>query len=149
MSISQLFKIVIDYDGVIFKNPHAMEVVSNRSAQFVSKKLKMTYANARMVNTTRYKVHGHTVNYLKSVGVNTTLEEYNDFVFNHIDWDDIEMNICDNDYEPIIDVHLLNKIQKQKSILFSNAPRRVTLQGRKGDRPARPPPKIAKPPDTK
>lgn len=120
---SQAFKIVLDYDGVIFKNPYAMEMISNRSAQYVSKKLKMSYANARMVNSTRYKIHGHTVKYLNDVGVDATIDEYNDFVFNSIDWNDIEMNIRNADYDPIVDIYLLNKIQNQKCVLFSNAPR--------------------------
>lgn len=122
-TFTQPFKLVLDYDGVIFKNPYAMQLVSNRSAQYVSKKLKIPYANARMINTSRYKVHGHTVKYLQHIGINTTLEEYNDFVFNHIDWNDIEMNIINKDYDPIIDIYLLNKLQNQKCVLFSNAPR--------------------------
>lgn len=117
------FKLVLDYDGVVFKNPHAMETISSRSAKFVSKKLKMSYSNARMVNTTRYKVHGHTVKYLQHLGIDATLEEYNEFVFNNIDWEDIALNIRDEDHEPIIDVYLLNKLQHQKCVLFSNAPR--------------------------
>jgi FMN phosphatase YigB (HAD superfamily) len=122
MAVPQ-FKICLDFDGVIFKNPHAMKIVSNRSAQFVSKKLKVSYANAKLINSTQYKVHGHTVNYLIHTGVDTSLNEYNEFVFNHIDWDNVEMNLTNEDYEPIIDIHLLNKIQKQKSVIFSNAPR--------------------------
>lgn len=117
------FKLVLDYDGVVFKNPHAMETVSSRSAKFVSKKLNMSYNDARMVNATRYKVHGHTVKYLQHLGIDATLEEYNDFVFNNIDWEDIASNIKNEDHESIIDVYLLNKLQKQKCVLFSNAPR--------------------------
>lgn len=117
------FKLVLDYDGVVFKNPHAMEAISNRSAKFVSKKLKMSFSNARMVNTTRYKVHGHTVKYLQHIGVDTSLEEYNEYVFGNIDWDDIALNLKNDDHEPIIDVYLLNKLQGQKCVLFSNAPR--------------------------
>lgn len=120
---SSSFKLVLDYDGVIFKNPYAMEMVSNRSAQFVSKKLKMSYSNARMLNATRYKVHGHTVKYLNDIGTKATLEEYNDFVFGNLNWDQLKMNIIDADYDPIIDVLLLNKVQDQKCVLFSNAPR--------------------------
>lgn len=117
------FKLVLDYDGVIFKNPYAMEKVCDRSAQFVSKKLNMSYNNARMVNTTRYKVYGHTVKYLNDVGVDATLAEYNSFVFENIDWDDIEMNIRSMDYDQVADLHMLNEFQGQKSILFTNAPR--------------------------
>jgi FMN phosphatase YigB (HAD superfamily) len=123
MFAAKSFKLVLDYDGVIFKNTHAMEAVSNRSAKFVSKKLKMSYNNARLVNAAHYKVHGHTVKYLQHIGVDTTLEEYNDFVFNNIDWNDIASNIKDDDFEQIIDVYLLNKLQVQKCVLFSNAPR--------------------------
>ena len=117
------FKLVLDYDGVVFRNPYAMEMVSNRSAQYVSKKLKMSFSNAKMVNSTRYKVHGHTVKYLNDIGYDATLEEYNDFVFGEFDWDDLYRNVQDSDYDPIIDVLLLNKVQNQKCVLFSNAPR--------------------------
>lgn len=117
------FKLVLDYDGVVFKNPYAMEMVSRKSAEYVSNKLNMSYANARVVNSTRYKVHGHTVKYLNDVGVKATLEEYNDFVFGDLNWEDLQRNIMDADYDPIIDILLLNNIQKQKCVLFSNAPR--------------------------
>ena len=33
------------------------------------------------------------------------------------------MNINNMDYDPIIDIYLLNKLQNQKCVLFSNAPR--------------------------
>jgi FMN phosphatase YigB (HAD superfamily) len=124
MIAAKPFKLVLDYDGVIFKNPHAMEAVSSSSAKFVSKKLKISYRGARAVNATQYKVHGHTVKYLQHIGVDTTLEEYNEYVFNNIDWGDLSLNIKHDDHEPIIDVYLLNKLQQhQKCVLFSNAPR--------------------------
>jgi len=116
------YKLLLDYDGVVFNNPRAMKLVSNRSAQFVANKLDMSFTNARMVNSTRYKVHGHTVNYLNHIGVDTTLEEYNDFVFGKIDWNLIDLSICEDDYNRIINVQLLNQYQNQKSILFTNAP---------------------------
>jgi FMN phosphatase YigB (HAD superfamily) len=123
MIAAKPFKLVLDYDGVIFKNPHAMEAVSSRSAKFVSKKLNISYKGAKTVNATQYKVHGHTVKYLQHVGVDTTLEEYNEYVFNKFDWDNLSLNIKDDDHEPIIDVYLLNKLQQhQKCVLFSNAP---------------------------
>lgn len=117
------FRLILDYDGVVFKNPYAMEMVSNRSAQYVSKKLNMSYSNAKMLNSTRYKVHGHTVNYLNDIGVDSSLEEYNDFVFGGFDWNDLRMNIRETDYDPIIDIQLVNNLQEHRCVLFSNAPR--------------------------
>ena len=124
MIYTKPFKLVLDYDGVVFKNPHAMETISSNSAKFVSKKLNISYSKARMINTKRYKVHGHTVKYLQHLGIDATLEEYNEFVFDNIDWKDIALNLRDEDHEPIIDVYLLNNLQyHQKCVLFSNAPR--------------------------
>lgn len=117
------FKIVLDYDGVVFRNPYAMERVSDRSAQYVGKKLRVSHADARLMNTTRYKMHGHTVRYLNDLGVDATIEEYNSFVFENIDWDDIGMNIREADYEQLADVYFINEEMHQKCVLFSNAPR--------------------------
>lgn len=111
--MNQSFKLVLDYDGVVFRNTRAMRVVNDRSNQFVNQKLRTC--------NTRRMMCGHAVNYLNAMGVSVDVEEYNEFVYGRLRWS--EMYVDEEDRTPIVDVHLLNKFQNQKSILFSNAPR--------------------------
>lgn len=122
--INKPYKILIDYNDIIFKNKHALKHLNNRSTLFVSKKLNISYSEGVKIDKITNKTVGHTVTFLNNSGIKTTLEEYNEFVYDHIDWGAFKSHIKNSDYDPLIDIHLLNEFQKtQKCILFTNSPR--------------------------
>lgn len=116
------FKIVFDYDGVLFKNSKGMNMVSERATEYVSDKLNVSYSEARRINKIQYKIHGHTVKFLQKNGIKTSMEEFNDYVYGGLDWKEIERNLDVTDVMRFVDLSNLNNFQRQKSILFSNAP---------------------------
>ena len=116
------FKLIFDYDGVLFNNKEAMNMVSRRSVEFVGKKLKISYPEACRINRIQYKIHGHTVKYLQSNNIDVSMQEFNDYVYGELDWDELGNYITANDVIRLIDLTNLNNFQNQKSILFTNAP---------------------------
>ena len=122
--INKPYKIFIDYNNIVFKNKYALKHLNNRSALFMSKKLNTSYKEGAKADKIVNKTFGHTVTFLNNSGIKTTLEEYHEFVYDSIDWDVLKLHVKNSDYDPIIDVHLLNEFQKtQKCILFTNSPK--------------------------
>ena len=116
------FRLVFDYDGVLFNNQKASHLISERASNFVCMKLKIPLHEAREINKVTYKAFGHTLKLLEKQGVDTTLQEYNEYVYDDTIWDYIESKIKPNDYNNLMDVFALNEIQNGKSILLTNAP---------------------------
>lgn len=119
---SSLSKIIFDFDGVICKNKKLYREVNRRSIEFVSHKTQFSFNEAQHFNNTNYKGFGHTVNMLKSYGVQTDLKEYNDYVFNDSMWYYVSKTLTDTDTFNILSIKAFNTLINDKSILFSNAP---------------------------
>lgn len=115
-------KVIFDFDGVICKNKKLYQEVNRRSIDFVVKKTQFSFDEARHFNNNNYKEFGHTVNMLKSYGIQTNLKEYNDYVFNDSMWNSMNKMLTDTDMINILSVKAFNTLVEDKSILFSNAP---------------------------
>ncbi len=75
--------ILLDFDGVLLKNRYLTNYQNNRSSKFVKKHTMLPLHVCEKVNQKYYPKYGHTVTMMNELfGVNTTLEEYNEFVFN-------------------------------------------------------------------
>ena len=74
--------LLIDFDGVILRNNRCMRYQCDQSAKFVQKVTGMSLKASEALNSQCYPRYGHTVTMLNKLFNNvTTLEEYNDFVF--------------------------------------------------------------------
>uniref|UniRef100_A0A6C0BDX6 Haloacid dehalogenase-like hydrolase n=1 Tax=viral metagenome TaxID=1070528 RepID=A0A6C0BDX6_9ZZZZ len=104
---------LLDFDGVLYHNKSAFEHISKRAAQFVHKKMQLSgkHADARadLINTNLYKTYGHTVEGLNACGYNTTIQEFNDYVYDDFPFDT---------YKETIEIP-----SKKNVYIFSNAPR--------------------------
>lgn len=94
--------VLLDFDGVIFKNQRAMKKVEEASAHFCRlhmKNVSLEFANE--FNRMYYQKYGHTVNMLRHLtGANVSLEEFNDFVYNHfINYEQMKNMITPEDIE--------------------------------------------------
>lgn len=77
-------RVLLDFDGVILNNPMIHSVVNRRSAEWMSKHLRLADAKvAEELNCDTYRKQGHSVLYAgEAFGSNRTLiDAYNDFVF--------------------------------------------------------------------
>ena len=116
------YRLVFDYDGVLMRNKYALNSVSNRVTEYVSHKMNVTQSEARRINKIQYKIHGHTVKYLQQEGFDVSIDDFNDFVYGGLDYDDIREHIECSDILRWVDLTNLNTSQRKKSILFTNAP---------------------------
>lgn len=131
MKISNFKKVVLlDYDGVVLRNQIANSVVAKKAGLFTRN--VMSTHNKQIVSLKSseelcfnlYKGYGHTLLGLQAMGPqmsSVTLNQYNNFVYSHIDYDDLITH--NNDME---DIKKLAKFCLQESIpiyMFSNSPK--------------------------
>lgn len=75
-------KLLLDFDGVILKNKNILKYQVSRSAKFVQKHTHLSLKKSHEINKVFYPKYGHTVIMLNELfHKHTTLEEYNEFVF--------------------------------------------------------------------
>lgn len=86
---------LVDFDGVLFRNPKAMWYVSKRSSQFVHKTLRLPGRHAgpmsENINRSLYTAYGHTALGLQKLGYPVTLGEYNEFVYDNMPYQAFKM----------------------------------------------------------
>ena len=124
--------LLLDMDGVVFRQPNVYKFVKTRVVSFVQKKLKpilkdINYHHADHINTMLYSSYGHTVIGLNNIfNTNINIAEFNRAIY-----DDITLNYMRYfKYNPIV-IEYSNEIRQtinhchQKNIpvyIFSNAP---------------------------
>jgi FMN phosphatase YigB (HAD superfamily) len=75
--------LLLDFDGVVLRNPKIAEYQYRKSAAFLQKYTNLSYNRCLEINNKYYPQYGHTVIFINKIFTKkTTLEEYNDFVFN-------------------------------------------------------------------
>ena len=114
--------LLLDFDGVIFKHKSALNIVSNKAARFVKNNIKVNNRDSHIINKYLYKSFGHTVNGLNKIGYNIKVEEYNNYIYNNIDYKRIFNNINEKDIEDIIKIINICKEKQIKLYIFSNSP---------------------------
>lgn len=111
--ITSTKRYLLDFDGVLYNNKNAFSYITKRASQFVHKKMKLPGRNAdfrtELLNTNLYKTYGHTVEGLNACGYKTTIQEFNEFVYDNFPYNDFKESIKIPDKENIY--------------IFSNAPK--------------------------
>lgn len=75
--------LLLDFDGVMLKSPRLMRYQTQMSAAFVRHHTGMSFKACESLNAQCYPKYGHTVLMMRSLFSSpTSLQEYNDFVFN-------------------------------------------------------------------
>jgi len=125
--------LLLDVDGVIFRNRYASKMVKERIIDYVHRKTHTTLPEAAAINQKAYQTYGHTLiglnNILPSPIKDTiTLTEFNQHVYNPELIEQVK-SICTYDittYEEARDLRHLSIACAHTNIpiyLFSNAPR--------------------------
>jgi FMN phosphatase YigB (HAD superfamily) len=122
MAASKL--LLLDFDGVIFKNNKMHNVVSQRCEYFVNKYIKTSIPSK--INKQLYQSTGHTLLGLKKLGIKPipTIDEFNDYVYKDIFKDFNHKTFLDSiDEKQKKELTILKKISKTNPpYIFSNAP---------------------------
>lgn len=115
----------IDFDGVILRNHPIQTIVAKRCNAFVAKKMSLEAPRAEAKNKELYETTGHTLLGLKKIGVRTSLKEFNEFVYNHINYEEELANFEHTHYADIDGLDSLLHVCHDENItpfVFSNAP---------------------------
>jgi hypothetical protein len=72
---------LVDFDGVVLRNPQATRYIHKKVVTYVSKKASVPMNLAHELNNEIYNTYGHTYLGLKAHGLSKSLEEFNDFVY--------------------------------------------------------------------
>ena len=112
--------LLLDFDGVIFRNNRLHNVVSHKCEGFVKKHIKTTLPNE--INKQLYQSTGHTLIGLKKLGVKPlpTIEEFNDYVYKDIPYSDVLSSLDDKQTREIKSLKRICNITTP--YIFSNAP---------------------------
>jgi len=113
--------LLLDFDGVIFKNKGALQIVSNKAARFVKNNVKLSNKDSHIVNKYLYKSFGHTLYGLNNLGYNINIKDYNDYVYKNINYKYFIINKSD-----VKDIKVIIERCKKYNIkiyIFSNSPK--------------------------
>jgi hypothetical protein len=75
---------LLDFDGVLYKNPKASWYIAKRSAEFVRKVMKVPQQQSENINMSLYQTYGHTVLGLQKLGYPVTLQDFDDFIYDNM-----------------------------------------------------------------
>ena len=111
--------VLLDFDGVLIKNKHISHLIETKSIEYIQKKYNKSMKASKIINTYFYKTFGHT-----AIGVNpehyqNNILEYNEFVFDNIDYQTIDNMITLSDK---LTLRKLNRYGHKRFGLFTNAP---------------------------
>lgn len=116
-------RVLIDFDGVMFKNKNVHDIIKKKSIEYVSKSLNVSLSKAKKINEYHYKKYGHSTIHLPC---NTSLKDYNAYVFDSLNWNAIKDVFTDEDVNRMkLYESLSDKLKTNHDIqhyLFSNAP---------------------------
>lgn len=113
--------VLLDFDGVLFKNKKIHDLIKERSVCYVSHRMKVSKLKANDINTYHYKNFGHTTIHMKSNENNINVNDYNNLVFENLNWDYIESLITQDDIDHM-QLFLDTTDNRCMHYLFSNAP---------------------------
>lgn len=114
--------LLLDFDGVIFKHKAAVSIVSNKAARYVKNTIKVSNRDSHTINKYLYKSFGHTVTGLIKMGYDVTMEDYNNFVYDNIDFKKTFKKIPSEDIKDMNDIIKYCKKQKIHISIFTNSP---------------------------
>jgi FMN phosphatase YigB (HAD superfamily) len=122
--------LLFDVDGVLFRNKHALKLIEERSTDFTRKFIPSFQPSPQL----NYLKYGHTVQMINKIThtigrvSTTTLEEYNEYVFNDSTLNQVARLVNDDDVtRGEMWKHVIVR-SGQTPHIFSNAPD-VWVQG--------------------
>lgn len=87
-------QVLLDFDGVLLRSKKAANIIKKGCASYVGTKMNSCSSEqATAMNAYLYNNFGHTVIGLKALGYASSLEEFNDYIYNTIDYHDIYEDI--------------------------------------------------------
>tara|TARA_Y100000996_G_C22477013_1_gene624594 strand:- start:140 stop:799 length:660 start_codon:yes stop_codon:yes gene_type:complete len=117
--------ILLDFDGIILRNENISKIIEEKSIDFVHKKLNKPYSKSKRINKFLYRTYGHTANgvakYTSEKPEDVVLD-YNNFVFDNINYQDISSYLTKEDKKRIDMLSHRSEISDHKFGLFTNAP---------------------------
>lgn len=119
--------ILLDFDGVIFKNHHLHNVVGRKCEQFVNRYVRVKDKQTlKIVNKSLYETTGHTLLGLQKLGYDICFEEFNNFVYKDIDYTSVRAYISEEQERELSCVKKIKSYCDQNPNIdfriFSNAP---------------------------
>lgn len=117
--------ILLDFDGIILRNEKINKIIEEKSIDFVHKKLNKSHFKSERINKFLYKTYGHTANGIAnytSEKLEDIVLDYNDFVFDNINYQDLSSYLTKDDKVRIKMLSHRSKIYEHKYGLFTNAP---------------------------
>ena len=115
-----MVNVLLDFDGVIFKNTKIHKLVEQKSIEYVAKALNVPMKKATKISNYNYKKNGHTtISYNKEHGLN--IHDYNEFLFDNMNWNEIKAYLNKNDFD---NLDIYKRICNRDNInyyLYSNA----------------------------
>jgi FMN phosphatase YigB (HAD superfamily) len=119
--------ILLDFDGVVFKNHHLHTVVGRKCEQFVNRYVRVKdQKTLKLVNKSLYETTGHTLLGLQKLGYDICFEEFNDFVYKGIDYTSVKARVSEEQETELSYVKKIKSYCDQNPNtdvrIFSNAP---------------------------
>lgn len=118
--------ILLDFDGIVIRNQTIGKIIEQKSIDFVQSKLNISHRNSKYINRFLYKTYGHTANGIAkytSERLDDVVYDYNDYVFNNINYKDLSSYLIKNDKDRIDTLmQTIAKTYDNKYGLFTNAP---------------------------
>jgi len=94
--------LLLDFDGVVLRNKQLSLYQSRRSAKFLQKHTHLPLATCIKLNNEYYPKYGHTVLMVNHIfRKNTTLEEYNEYVFDKHHLNRLNNLVCERSVDQI------------------------------------------------
>jgi hypothetical protein len=119
--------ILLDFDGIIFRNKAFTRIIEKKSIEFVEKYWNVSASHSKFLNKILYKKHGHTANGLAKLTKNSlpdVIKDYNDYVFvKNVKHYEFEGLLNKDDYVRFDTLsHYMRNNMDGKYGLFTNAP---------------------------
>jgi hypothetical protein len=111
---------LVDFDGVVLRNPQTTQYIHKKVTTYVSKKAAVPMSLAHELNHELYSSYGHTYLGLKAHKLCHSLKEFNDFVYGNPEEYE-HFKLCTGEWDGFC------KAMKDAGVavkLFSNADRR-------------------------
>lgn len=110
--------LLIDFDGVVFKNSKVTEEINRKSIQYIAERKNQSFKTAKVVNRHGYTKLGHTCRIISDEHV----LDYNNYVFDS-DMDTfIKRSVNDHDARLMEDIYDIKQKRKLDLVLCTNAP---------------------------
>ena len=115
--------ILLDFDGIVLCNRNIEKIVTKRSIEFVAKNKNKSFEESICINKHYYKTYGHTsLGFVIDSKNQSWVHEYNEYVFNNNDYDEIYKNINNKDVNHLKTLQYILSDNHNYIGLFTNAP---------------------------